>query len=540
MTANESERYVFLDPRRVRNAGGVLRRFHPAKKHDGPIMVQEHAWEKGGVQVPQSVLYHDGRFRMWYMTMMTLPGERPANPDVVAYAESTDGVHWERPEVGLLEFEGTRKNSFVTLFGLWPSVMPGLEGTEFEGKLLALSMPTGGPHPENRVSVRMGLPQQVQREPRYDKILPTGLEEEDAGCRRWGYDPHGGFLAWVSEDGLDWRLLDEKCVLRELPDNGSFVTDEPRRRYFGAPKLEVFVGDRRRRSVAVSSSTDFRHWETPRLAMTADHLDDQLAKLRGHTSAELYGIGLYPYGDFIIGMLWIFYVSDREQLVGDNFAMHGRIEPQLCYTFDGVTRGNWVPVWQWERDPHRRAFIPLGERGEFDAGMIMPTSIVETGDELYIYYSAIGGQHGYEKIAGGHPDWHGRKLVLDERTGLAKQGGFKADCTLGLATMKRDRFCSVSADQEGFVELAPQRIRGGRLTVNARTAMGYVAAELRDPERNEPLAGFARDDCRLFEGDALCGDVVWKEKRLSDVPADREVVLRFYLKDADLFAYELG
>jgi len=539
MPANESERYVFLDPRRVRNASGVVRRFHPAKKHDGPVLVKEREWEKGGIEVGQSVLYHDGRFRMWYMTMMMVPGERPANPDVVAYAESTDGIHWERPDVGLLEFDGSRKNSLVNLFGLWPSVMPGLPGTEFEGKLLALSMPTGGPHPENRASVKLGLPQQVAHEPRYDKVLPTGLET-DAGARRWGYDPHGGFLAWVSDDGLDWRLLDEKCVMRELPDNGTFVTDEARGRYFGAPKLEPLVGDRERRSVAVSSSEDFLHWETPRLVMTPDQLDDHVAQLRGYRSAELYGIGLYPCGDFIIGMLWIFYVSDQEQLVGSNFAMYGQIEPQLCYSFDGVTRHNWVPVWQWERDPHRRAFIPLGERGEFDGGIIMPTSVVEVGDELYIYYSAGYGEHSNAKTVGAHPDWHGSKLVMDERTGVARQGGFPADYSLGLATMKRDRFCSVSADREGFVELSPQRITGGRLTVNARTAMGYVAAELRDVESGEPLAGFARDDCRLFEGDALRGELVWKEKRLSDAPADREVVLRFYLKDADLFAYELG
>ncbi|MFH0964288.1 MAG: hypothetical protein V2A58_09780, partial [Planctomycetota bacterium] len=192
MRGASRKKYVFLDVREVRDAQRILRRFHPAKKREGPIMVQEHAWEKGGIQVGQSVLYHDGRFRMWYMTMMTLPGERPSNPDVVAYAESADGIHWERPEVGLLELNGTRKNGLVTLFGLWPSVMPGLEGTEFEGKLLALSMPTGGPHPENRVSVRLGLPQQVRREPRYDKIRPTGLEETEAGARRWGYDPHGG------------------------------------------------------------------------------------------------------------------------------------------------------------------------------------------------------------------------------------------------------------------------------------------------------------------------------------------------------------
>ncbi len=36
-----------------------------------------------------------------------------SSPEVTAYAESKDGVHWERPELGLIEFKGSKANNIV-------------------------------------------------------------------------------------------------------------------------------------------------------------------------------------------------------------------------------------------------------------------------------------------------------------------------------------------------------------------------------------------------------------------------------------------
>jgi hypothetical protein len=54
MAYTVGRRYVFLDPRVLVDARNVMRRFHPAKKHDGPIMVREREWEKGGMEVGQT------------------------------------------------------------------------------------------------------------------------------------------------------------------------------------------------------------------------------------------------------------------------------------------------------------------------------------------------------------------------------------------------------------------------------------------------------------------------------------------------------
>ena len=51
----------------------------------------------------------DGRFRMWYQA--NVPDKRPGgNFDItVAYAESKDGVHWEKPALDLFPDATTRK-----------------------------------------------------------------------------------------------------------------------------------------------------------------------------------------------------------------------------------------------------------------------------------------------------------------------------------------------------------------------------------------------------------------------------------------------
>ncbi|MBT4818427.1 MAG: LamG domain-containing protein, partial [Lentisphaerae bacterium] len=58
-------------------------------------------------QFDGSVYYLDGAFRMWYWAM-------PGGP---AYAESDDGVRWTKPNLGLLEFQGSRNNNLVPMPG---------------------------------------------------------------------------------------------------------------------------------------------------------------------------------------------------------------------------------------------------------------------------------------------------------------------------------------------------------------------------------------------------------------------------------------
>ncbi|GBG06491.1 hypothetical protein PAT3040_01018 [Paenibacillus agaridevorans] len=67
-----------------------------------------------------TVLYIDGKFRMWYNASPEIDASITLNDDfpaLIAYAESSDGVNWEKPNLGLVEFNGSKANNLVEIDG---------------------------------------------------------------------------------------------------------------------------------------------------------------------------------------------------------------------------------------------------------------------------------------------------------------------------------------------------------------------------------------------------------------------------------------
>jgi hypothetical protein len=76
---------------------------NPILKRGGPGSPDETHAEFGG-----AVHYVDGRFRMWYMA-------HGAAGWATGYAESQDGIHWTKPNLGLQDYAGNRNNNLVDL-----------------------------------------------------------------------------------------------------------------------------------------------------------------------------------------------------------------------------------------------------------------------------------------------------------------------------------------------------------------------------------------------------------------------------------------
>ena len=90
---------------------------HPRKHPGNPVLTQTGAMNKFG-QRPSTgwptVLRDEktGRFRMWYqVSIRNNSGE--GNAYGVAYAESADGLKWELPRIGKIEWNGTKENNIV-------------------------------------------------------------------------------------------------------------------------------------------------------------------------------------------------------------------------------------------------------------------------------------------------------------------------------------------------------------------------------------------------------------------------------------------
>jgi len=101
-------RRTFLDGSVIEAQGGLERVFHaPAKHAANPVIVKDKPWEgrpgRGGPYLYGTVMWDEGKLLMWYQ--INDGGNR------IGYAESQDGLAWTKPDLGLIEFEGSKDNN---------------------------------------------------------------------------------------------------------------------------------------------------------------------------------------------------------------------------------------------------------------------------------------------------------------------------------------------------------------------------------------------------------------------------------------------
>ena len=86
------------------------------------------------------------------------------------------------------------------------------------------------------------------------------------------------------------------------------------------------------------------------------------------------------------------------------------------------------------------------------------------------------------------------------------------------------------------------RPEGESIVINARTnAGGQIRVEPRITagKSSNPIDGFTRQQCSPIHGDSVRHPVSWNGKGWRDLRPDADLVLRFYLQNAEVFAYEI-
>ena len=123
--------YLVLDSRIIESTQNAKLTLGKVKKHPAnPLFGEDKPWEKRYDNVYARVLYdeQDQLYKCWYMPFiidhsakgMTLK-ERQEKPyrgpdgrdEGICYAFSKDGIHWEKPELGIVEFLGNNKNNIA-------------------------------------------------------------------------------------------------------------------------------------------------------------------------------------------------------------------------------------------------------------------------------------------------------------------------------------------------------------------------------------------------------------------------------------------
>ncbi|MBN2271391.1 MAG: hypothetical protein JXN61_12300, partial [Sedimentisphaerales bacterium] len=104
-------RQVFIDGRFIQDSKGVELVVHKPQKTGQIILKCDKPWEERLGQY-HATLYDAGVYHLWY----TFYGKADSNAPTVrsiAYARSADGIQWQKPDLGLVEIYGTRKNNIV-------------------------------------------------------------------------------------------------------------------------------------------------------------------------------------------------------------------------------------------------------------------------------------------------------------------------------------------------------------------------------------------------------------------------------------------
>ena len=218
-----SETQLFVDDALVSAKRGVVRTLHPGKKLEQPVVVPDQPWEGNRIYIYGTVHYDADaqQFRMWYLTRVgrgqqhRAPGLRERQGDMILYATSADGIHWEKPELGLHEFDGSRANNILI----------------------------------------------------FDKHSPTVIVDEAADPSErykmaawdWSRDQFGYWVAH-SADGLVWNEYDVNPVLMNSTETLEAITvahDRHTGEYFAFHRRWGEIGGFDRRLIAVCTSRNF-------------------------------------------------------------------------------------------------------------------------------------------------------------------------------------------------------------------------------------------------------------------------------------------
>ena len=513
---------TFIDNYAIEMVNFATRTMHQPKKHDqNPLVRKDKPWE----QVPffrtnTWNVHWDEReqlYKFWYedvgwdydrymdiqrslpeQTVPEFAGMEPYEKTVdnrILYAESRDGIHWDKPLLDYRTVDGQRTNICF--------------GSEEHGKIHACSV--------------LLDPLETDETHRFKAMYWTsklGLSDS-------------GIASAFSADGRQWTPYDEPLLIgqiteRQLGDviilsadtvTGEYYLDtrsramqeppldpkHPMVRGWGPPHYPHDPWTMAKRRVFSSNSRDINYWPVLKEMLVPDNVEDNL-------DDEFYGLVRFRMGDLYVGFLNVFRRT------------HNTMNVHLVCSRDG---------YQWQRVSRGRPFLEVSPEGSWDCYMNeICNAPLFLEDEVRIYY---GG-------ASVHHDWwmYGEKEGLDVPEAHPGWGG--GETALGLATLRPEGFVSIDTTvREGILVTRPFVSDGNRLLLNVACGpKGYLDVELADAN-DDVVPGYERSACDTHHGDSTRHVVSWGGK--PELPRDvmaKGAKLRFYSRHCSLFTFTVA
>lgn len=468
---------------------GPVRKLGPAD-----IPLRECDQDQGSIFCGSVVPMPEGGYRLYYWS------HNWKQPECLrlAFAESSDGLKWSKPDLGQAQYQGRDTN--------W---------------LLPAGM-----------------------EPEHNLLQPQTMLLPDGTWRMWfwwrGRDVGRiMYVAAQSDDGINWQVidLDMPHIMhpsdRELGQNALVVglTDAYADDRFADQRTMDFTEAKRLRSndaifvyyyedldrfvmyhvwlipvdeatcrmtphdnaphvlrtIARRESPDGIVWSDPEMLIMADEHDP--------LHQQFYHMAVHRERSWHIGML------------GNYRCWEQTMDMELCFSRDGH---------HWNR-PLRGGWIPRGSVDEVDYMSVYPTSrLIDLDDRWLVLYDGGNMKHNRQ---------------LPEGVAEARKENMMAEVPKG-------RFAGLQATERTVGSIILKRFNhsAGRITVDA-DIRGRLQAELRDPF-GSPLPGYELNSCAPVVGDSSAHVLTWEGGKTSAAYRYDAVGLRLEVEDGTVYSVE--
>jgi hypothetical protein len=469
-----SRKRLTWDDSLFERSNGIRFEMHRPQRTGERNLVADKPWESWQMGGMSSLLHENGKFRLWYGVSH---GIRNGEEYAIAYAESEDGIHWSKPELGLVEYNGSTKNNLVVPFN---SVV----GQTFID-------PEAPPAEKYRMLVAIYPP--------------------DPNVKR--------YLALLSSpDGLRWTKPDRNVV-----PAGDFALDTQSQAFYDRDRQAYVLYTRMGpwRQVGRTESKDPFAFPAPVNVMQPE----------AYEKADYYQAGVTKYeqaAQAYFGLVPIFFhPGDAQGKAADG-------NPSLTFTYVStpitVVAPDTIDLHlftsndsiQWQRRGDHVPFVGLGPDGEFDGRSLYPgVGYAVVGTEIWLYYSAYTCTHS-ESLDGPAP--------------FEKYLG-----TITRATLRLDGFVSANAGHDGAeIVTKPLTFTGEHLELNVDcSAGGYLNVELQGVD-GQPIPGFTLADGDRIYHNNIRKVVTWKGSRDVSSLRGRPIRMRLVLRDCRLYAFQFA
>lgn len=436
-------RHLFLDPAFVADSSGTTLTVNPPQRSE-IVLRRDRPWESFMITFYLSVIDEGGKLRMWY-------DARESTKIVhLVYAESLDGVHWDKPNLGIAEREGSKANNLVGVSSI--------EGNVFRD-----------PHARSEAERYVCVSTVFRGGGIYRFTSPDGLA--------WKRD--AAPLMPFEADSHNITFWDE-ALGRYVLFFRSWHRDNPREHWRRLVRLEA---DRLDRPLPIQPSGAGKHktdaGRDPFIvdeAPTVFALDERDPDL---TDVYTNAIQRYPLApEWYVGFPSLYRHDNKSKVRND-----GRTEAQFIASRDGV---------KWERYA-RESYLRPGLAGSESGNMVyIGWGMVIRGDEIWQFGTGYRTTHG---------DTAGR---LKESDGVIYRHVQRVDGFVSLD------FASAG----GRATTAPVVVNGSTLRLNLDTgALGEIRVALLDPSSGGELDGFSAATCDVLQINATGATVSWQGRR---------------------------